>query len=119
MYVSPFHDVSGRYEISVTAPGENLAVSITLHRDGARPFTASLSGTAVPQGSRPIRSVFAPLLTTLLIRIQGVGLWMRRLKVRPRPVHPRQKRSEEHTTEIPSLMRISYAVFCLKKTTTI
>src|SRR3546814_1288946 len=42
MYVSPFHDVSGRYEISVTAPGENLAVSITLHRDGARPFTASL-----------------------------------------------------------------------------
>ncbi|HEY9565633.1 MAG TPA: FAD-dependent oxidoreductase [Nocardioides sp.] len=91
MYVSPFHDVSGRYEISVTAPGENLAVSITLHRDGARPFTASLSGTAVPQGSRPIRSVFAPILTTLLIRIQGVGLWMRRLKVRPRPVHPRQK----------------------------
>src|SRR3546814_1950796 len=27
-------------------------------------------------------------------------------------------RSEEHTSEIPSLMRISYAVFCLKKKTT-
>src|SRR3546814_5023254 len=27
-------------------------------------------------------------------------------------------RSEEHTSELPSLMRISYAVFCLKKTTT-
>src|SRR3546814_2843303 len=26
------------------------------------------------------------------------------------------KRSEEHTSELPSLMRISYAVFCLKKT---
>src|SRR3546814_4014069 len=26
-------------------------------------------------------------------------------------------RSEEHTSEIQSLMRISYAVFCLKKTT--
>src|SRR3546814_2926785 len=25
-------------------------------------------------------------------------------------------RSEEHTSELPSLMRISYAVFCLKKT---
>src|SRR3546814_7763544 len=25
------------------------------------------------------------------------------------------KRSEEHTSELPSLMRISYAVFCLKK----
>src|SRR3546814_9542317 len=26
-----------------------------------------------------------------------------------------EKRSEEHTSELPSLMRISYAVFCLKK----
>src|SRR3546814_6474572 len=28
-----------------------------------------------------------------------------------------QHRSEEHTSELQSLMRISYAVFCLKKTT--
>src|SRR3546814_2783295 len=28
-----------------------------------------------------------------------------------------QNRSEEHTSELQSLMRISYAVFCLKKTT--
>src|SRR3546814_6454490 len=28
---------------------------------------------------------------------------------------PRQGRSEEHTSELQSLMRISYAVFCLKK----
>src|SRR3546814_1742661 len=27
----------------------------------------------------------------------------------------RTGRSEEHTSELPSLMRISYAVFCLKK----
>src|SRR3546814_3484718 len=27
----------------------------------------------------------------------------------------RQQRSEEHTSELQSLMRISYAVFCLKK----
>src|SRR3546814_2433055 len=32
---------------------------------------------------------------------------------RDRPV--RQSRSEEHTSELQSLMRISYAVFCLKK----
>src|SRR3546814_6934178 len=31
------------------------------------------------------------------------------------PLHPRQGRSEEHTSELQSLMRISYAVFCLKK----
>src|SRR3546814_4453657 len=29
------------------------------------------------------------------------------------------KRSEEHTSELQSLMRISYAVFCLKKKTNI
>src|SRR3546814_1201863 len=29
-----------------------------------------------------------------------------------------EERSEEHTSELQSLMRISYAVFCLKKTTT-
>src|SRR3546814_9457000 len=33
--------------------------------------------------------------------------------------HPkaRRRRSEEHTSELQSLMRISYAVFCLKKKT--
>src|SRR3546814_10589567 len=30
-----------------------------------------------------------------------------------------RSRSEEHTSELQSLMRISYAVFCLKKNTTI
>src|SRR3546814_2148102 len=30
----------------------------------------------------------------------------------------RAQRSEEHTSELQSLMRISYAVFCLKKKTT-
>src|SRR3546814_4539310 len=29
--------------------------------------------------------------------------------------HTLQSRSEEHTSELQSLMRISYAVFCLKK----
>src|SRR3546814_1510765 len=41
----------------------------------------------------------------------------------PRPVPPRARgrrggRSEEHTSELQSLMRISYAVFCFKKKTT-
>src|SRR3546814_2957888 len=33
--------------------------------------------------------------------------------------HRAGHRSEEHTSELQSLMRISYAVFCLKKKTTI
>src|SRR3546814_8856560 len=31
------------------------------------------------------------------------------------PIPPAPERSEEHTSELQSLMRISYAVFCLKK----
>src|SRR3546814_2169990 len=31
------------------------------------------------------------------------------------PAHAVRHRSEEHTSELQSLMRISYAVFCLKK----
>src|SRR3546814_2237722 len=34
------------------------------------------------------------------------------------PVRPVANRSEEHTSELQSLMRISYAVFCWKKTNT-
>src|SRR3546814_1379480 len=44
------------------------------------------------------------------------------LRGRPEAVEhasPRLPRSEEHTSELQSLMRISYAVFCLKKKKTI
>src|SRR3546814_5136602 len=34
---------------------------------------------------------------------------------RPLLVPPASQRSEEHTSELQSLMRISYAVFCLKQ----
>src|SRR3546814_7991041 len=40
-----------------------------------------------------------------------------RRKRRQRPERPFRCKSEEHTSELQSLMRISYAVFCLKKKT--
>src|SRR3546814_8233184 len=36
-------------------------------------------------------------------------------RLRPAILFRVEKRSEEHTSELQSLMRISYAVFCLKK----
>src|SRR3546814_3140218 len=46
------------------------------------------------------------------------GLLMQRLRVVAKLAHVAQhQRSEEHTSELQSLMRISYAVFCLKKKT--
>src|SRR3546814_2274845 len=47
---------------------------------------------------------------------QRGGARNRRSPSRRRP-RPRSRRSEEHTSELQSLMRISYAVFCLKKKT--
>src|SRR3546814_7335322 len=41
----------------------------------------------------------------------------RRLGRHPAPAATLELRSEEHTSELQSLMRISYAVFCLKKKT--
>src|SRR3546814_4531400 len=35
----------------------------------------------------------------------------------PAPISAMERRSEEHTSELQSLMRISYAVFCWKKKT--
>src|SRR3546814_7666940 len=48
----------------------------------------------------------------------GLGQSARRISARVGPRRPgarRCTRSEEHTSELQSLMRISYAVFCLKK----
>src|SRR3546814_2561776 len=44
-------------------------------------------------------------------RLRGLVARTGRNRDRPR----RRRRSEEHTSELQSLMRISYAVFCLKK----
>src|SRR3546814_9998459 len=45
------------------------------------------------------------------------GLVLRQIQALPPPVRSfsERTRSEEHTSELQSLMRISYAVFCLKK----
>src|SRR3546814_10371464 len=40
-----------------------------------------------------------------------------RLSIRARACRQSVRRSEEHTSELQSLMRISYAVFCLKQKT--
>src|SRR3546814_2614062 len=46
------------------------------------------------------------------LREERIGFYHRS---QPPAVHRLQIRSEEHTSELQSLMRISYAVFCLKK----
>src|SRR3546814_7723833 len=67
---------------------------------------------------RPPRSTRTDTLlpyTTLFRSCRGsIGVRPARLRSRPAASAPAE-RSEEHTSELQSLMRISYAVFCLKK----
>src|SRR3546814_10133458 len=81
---------------------------------------ASRAAPARPPG--PGHTCSSRLITTCLPGSdEGLGA------ARPRPIDPgraldpscpRGWRSEEHTSELQSLMRISYAVFCLQKKNT-
>src|SRR3546814_4513775 len=54
-----------------------------------------------------------------MIAVQAAGCApiVRAFEAGERHAKLRENRSEEHTSELQSLMRISYAVFCLKKKT--
>src|SRR3546814_3101601 len=86
----------------------------------ARFFLWSAAGTAVWSSAlaiagyflgsqfKEIERIIGPLSTAVILMIVVIYIW-RQLTWR--------RRSEEHTSELQSLMRISYAVFCLKKKT--
>src|SRR3546814_2919343 len=53
--------------------------------------------------------------TDVVLTVPGrTGRWFAKRGVLEVVDVPFELRSEEHTSELPSLMRISYAVFCLK-----
>lgn len=95
-YVSPFNDVEGRYRMKLPVPGERLAVSIVLEREGHKPFVATVDGerheASVPNILAAALAVpLAPLRVAAQIRWQGIKLWARRLPIIKRPHHPSQE----------------------------
>src|SRR3546814_1793962 len=98
-----------------------------------RPPRSTRTDTLFPYTTlfRSIRSTFrllfcvAKTLETLDVRVSGGVLVLLQFQLIARADggrsrigfhHPIERlRSEEHTSELQSLMRISYAVFCLKK----
>ena len=89
MYVSPFHGVDGVYDLAVPVPDDRLRVAVRLRTGDGEVFSASLSGRRTRSG--PWRAAPAALLGSARIRLHGVRLWLRRLPVRPRPVHTPQE----------------------------
>src|SRR3546814_2672867 len=80
-------------------------------------------GPAYPQWCRPAKIVPAPVLRRHMCMTPSAQLlqheWAKHgTCMSPHPAayfRAAEIRSEEHTSELQSLMRISYAVFCLKK----
>src|SRR3546814_4679332 len=64
-------------------------------------------GNFEPKGYRRRLEWLMPYGATALFAAGGTGEFF--------SLAPDEYRSEEHTSELQSLMRISYAVFCLKK----
>src|SRR3546814_3914903 len=76
-------------------------------------FAIAAAGTVSAQSSHRLPAASADdLVASRLIAAPDPGINSERT-----PVHFAHftRRSEEHTSELQSLMRISYAVFCLKK----
>src|SRR3546814_2547073 len=86
-----------------------------------RPPRSTRTDTLFPYTTLFRSMVTATLLT--LIVIPAVFLVWQRFRLRRRSAASVGEnlpgRSEEHTSELQSLMRISYAVFCLNKNNTI
>src|SRR3546814_9221890 len=86
------------------APGSLIPVERLLERAGEH---GCLGRIVVDDPNPPVGA--------LVLRCKGVG---RRSDVSQLPADDKEvsglNRSEEHTSELQSLMRISYAVFCLK-----
>jgi DUF1365 family protein len=94
-YVSPFNDVTGRYDVRLSLSTDLVAVSVGLDRGGERVLTAVTSGRPVPATTRSLLRVFSRHLfmtqrVSLLIRWHGIRLWTKRLPVLPRPTHPQE-----------------------------
>src|SRR3546814_3150588 len=91
-------------------PYPTLCRSIWNNEEGAR-FSPGVMGSAVYCG----KSDPAQMLAATDSGGVTMGSCVAALKAAlPEAEH---RRSEEHTSELQSLMRISYAVFCLKKKT--
>src|SRR3546814_9104049 len=99
-YTTLFRSLVGRTALLVDDDARNIfALSSVLERRGMQVLTATT-------GSEAIRLVEAtPGVAIVLMDIMMPGM----------DGYQTMERSEEHTSELQSLMRISYAVFCLKK----
>jgi DUF1365 family protein len=95
-HVSPFFDVSGRYEMAFELTPRVVTSTVVLHREGEVAFSATFRGRpirATPAAlvGQLVRKPLMPQQVSALIRIHGIWLWLRRLPRRRPPHHQPQE----------------------------
>ena len=95
-YVSPFFTVAGTYDLQFVLTPDKVSSSVVLRQDAEAVFSATFRGTPRPATRRRltgliVKKPFMTHRTSVLIRIHGVWLWIRRLPVVPRPAHEPQE----------------------------
>ena len=94
-YVSPFFSVDGEYKTRTFIDEEHVVVSVNLYQNNALVFTASFTGELMEASIKNrliayLRTPFSTFQAMARIKAHGIWLWLRRLPVVPRPVHPKQ-----------------------------
>jgi DUF1365 family protein len=92
-YVSPFNDVSGRYEFKAQAPGDKLNIAITLMDGESQRLSAWFSGSRVDLSDRQLLRAFLsvpaqPIKVYGGIHLEAARLWLKGLRPQPRPKPP-------------------------------
>src|SRR3546814_5541938 len=103
---------AGRQDFPDGQGSVEWAVAWPLYGEGSTSFYCNTIPT--PDGG----THEAGLRTALVKGIRGFGGLVGQKKaegIQAKDIFSGSERSEEHTSELQSLMRISYAVFCLKK----
>src|SRR3546814_1432567 len=97
----------------------NLVERNNAPRTGKSPSQGVLSIELLPTFfSRPPIAKLCPDPSSTVVsalRVASAGMVKPPKRTEPASVNSETSRSEEHTSELQSLMRITYAVFCLKK----
>jgi DUF1365 family protein len=96
LYVSPFFTVDGSYKTRTYIDQNNVVVSVNLYQNDSLVFSASFTGELMEASIKNrlmayFRTPFSTIQAMVRIRAHGIWLWIRRLPVIPRPIHPKQK----------------------------
>lgn len=87
-YASPFFPVDGHYTMRLPEPGDTLTVTVTLHREPDRPFSAVMTGHRSAGRASLWAALRTPLATRAVmfgIRRHGTALYFKGLRPFPRP----------------------------------